>query len=88
MSHQGTEYVAGDTLLANKKFDSSNFEKKLQDTVKLIMLKKNSLTKPEHFQVPPHWEETVCLVGLRPFLNVETLTLTNSCLALIAANNE
>uniref|UniRef100_A0A0P4VX76 Uncharacterized protein n=1 Tax=Scylla olivacea TaxID=85551 RepID=A0A0P4VX76_SCYOL len=38
--------------------------------------------------VPPHWEETVCLVGLRPFLNVETLTLTKSCLALIAANNE
>ncbi|XP_071522877.1 BLOC-2 complex member HPS3 isoform X3 [Panulirus ornatus] len=38
--------------------------------------------------VPPHWEETVCLVGLRPFLNVETLTLTDSCLALIAANNE
>ncbi|KAG0721181.1 Hermansky-Pudlak syndrome 3 protein [Chionoecetes opilio] len=38
--------------------------------------------------VPPHWEETVCLVGLRPFLNVESLTLTKSCLALIAANNE
>ncbi|KAK4302345.1 hypothetical protein Pmani_025562 [Petrolisthes manimaculis] len=38
--------------------------------------------------VPPHWEETVCLVGLRPFLNVETLTLTDSCLALLAANNE
>ncbi|XP_027229784.1 BLOC-2 complex member HPS3 isoform X1 [Penaeus vannamei] len=38
--------------------------------------------------VPPHWEETVCLVGLRPFLNVESLTLTDSCLALIAANNE
>ncbi|XP_066989982.1 BLOC-2 complex member HPS3 isoform X2 [Macrobrachium rosenbergii] len=38
--------------------------------------------------VPPHWEETVCLVGLRPFLNVETLTLTDGCLALIAANNE
>ncbi|XP_042207790.1 Hermansky-Pudlak syndrome 3 protein-like isoform X2 [Homarus americanus] len=38
--------------------------------------------------VPPHWEETVCLVGLRPFLNVETLTLTDSCLALTAANNE
>lgn len=38
--------------------------------------------------VPPHWEETVCLVGLRPFLNVETLTLTSSCLALIASNPE
>lgn len=49
---------------------------------------KISLIRVTHPQVPPHWEETVCLVGLRPFLNVETLTLTNSCLALIAANNE
>ncbi|CAL4066395.1 unnamed protein product, partial [Meganyctiphanes norvegica] len=45
---------------------------------------------PQHLNiiVPPHWEETVCLVGLRPFLNVETLTLTSTCLALIASNPE
>ncbi|KAK7788466.1 hypothetical protein R5R35_014523 [Gryllus longicercus] len=41
---------------------------------------------PEEANVTPAWAEPVCLVGLRPFLGVEHLLLSNSYLLLLACS--
>lgn len=41
---------------------------------------------PEEANVTPAWSEPVCLVGLRPFLGVEHLLLSNSFLLLLACS--